>query len=81
MVGLDLEAVRGRLHRGMRIMLLHDVVQCTDGAGGYDARWSMAAIDDSIGGFGHFERSSSNRPIGCINRDPSRRGDRVDGGQ
>jgi hypothetical protein len=40
----------------------------------------MAAIDDSIGGFGHFERGGLNRLMGCINGDPSRHGDRVDSG-
>ena len=44
------------------------------------ARWSMAVIDDSVDGFGHFERGGLNRPIGCINGDPSRCGDQFDGG-
>ena len=47
---------------------------------GHGARWSMTAIDDSIGGVGNFERVARTVQWAAINRDHSRRGDRVDDG-
>ena len=44
------------------------------------ARWSMAAIDDSISGVGNFERVAQTVQWATINMDRSRRGDRVNGG-
>ncbi|XP_062230297.1 uncharacterized protein LOC133928015 [Phragmites australis] len=46
----------------------------------HGTRWNMAVIDDSIGGFGHFEHSGSKRSMSYINRDMSRREDWVDKG-
>lgn len=47
---------------------------------GQGARWSMAAIDGSIGGVGHFGRVARTVQWAAINRDASRRGDQVDSG-
>ena len=47
---------------------------------GQGARWSMTAIDDSIGGVGHFEQVAWTVYWAAINRYASRRGDRVDSG-
>jgi hypothetical protein len=39
----------------------------------------MAAIDDLVGGVGNFERVARTVQWAVINKDPSRRGDQVDG--
>ena len=49
-------------------------------AEGHGARWSMLATGESIGGVGNFERVARTVQWTAINRDRSRRGDRVDGG-
>ena len=67
-------------HKGHDGMLHTAQKVARDVREGRGARWSMAAIDESIGGVVHFEHGGSNRPMSSINGDPSRRGDRVDGG-
>ena len=46
----------------------------------FSAKWSMAAIDDSAGGVGNFERVAQNVQWAVINKDASIRGDRIGGG-
>jgi hypothetical protein len=54
---------------------------CTGVSGeGHGARWSMAAIDVSIGGVRNFEWVARTVQCAAINWDPSRRGVWIDGG-